>query len=349
MTHRTEQPMARARLAHDAACDGLYAATAGSHATFCRPACAALPLRRGKVRLFATAREALFCGYRPCERCRPLEAGAKLPRWAAGLLARLTRAPTMRIGAAQLRRVGIDPARARRYFQRRYGLTFQAFARASRLREVFRRVREAQVMQRQAFESDEAAGGGGCTALAQLTPHAGDAAVAGEPVTLAWIETPLGPMLAGARRAALCLLEFTDRRMLETQLRILAQRLRAPLVPGRNALTDRLRAELAGYFAGTRRAFTVPLEHPGTAFQQRVWQALIDIPYGQTCSYRDLARRLGKPGAVRAVGRANGMNRIAIVIPCHRVIYADGKLGGYGGGLSRKQQLLDLERGDRLL
>jgi O-6-methylguanine DNA methyltransferase len=118
-----------------------------------------------------------------------------------------------------------------------------------------------------------------------------------------------------------------------------------PLVPGRNRWLDALRVQLAEYFAGQRRQFDLPLVIRGTPFQDRVWQALLTIPYGDTWSYRDLAERIGQSAATRAVGTANGMNRIAIVIPCHRVVNADGRLGGYGGGVWRKQLLLDLERG----
>jgi O-6-methylguanine DNA methyltransferase len=142
-----------------------------------------------------------------------------------------------------------------------------------------------------------------------------------------------------------CLLEFSDRRMLEAQLATLRKRLGVPLVPGRNRWLDMLRVQLGEYFAGERRQFDLPLVIRGTPFQERVWQALLTIPYGDTWSYRDLAGRIGQSGATRAVGTANGMNRIAIVIPCHRVVNADGRLGGYGGGVWRKQALLDLERG----
>jgi AraC family transcriptional regulator of adaptative response/methylated-DNA-[protein]-cysteine methyltransferase len=133
--------------------------------------------------------------------------------------------------------------------------------------------------------------------------------------------------------------------MLETQLEILGRRLRLPLVPGDNEALAQLRAELAEYFAGRRRAFEVPLHVKGSPFQERVWQELVKIPYGETRSYEEIATRVGSPGAVRAVGQANGMNRIAIVLPCHRVVNKSGKLGGYGGGLWRKERLLALERG----
>jgi AraC family transcriptional regulator, regulatory protein of adaptative response / methylated-DNA-[protein]-cysteine methyltransferase len=164
-------------------------------------------------------------------------------------------------------------------------------------------------------------------------------------VNLSHVTTPLGPMLLGATPEAVCLLEFTDRRMLETQLKRLEACLDCVFVPGSNDVARTLEDELARYFAGELTAFTTPLLTPGTPFQQAVWAGLREIPYGQTRSYGEQARALGSPGAVRAVGRANGDNRIAIVIPCHRVVGADGSLTGYGGGLERKRFLLELERG----
>jgi AraC family transcriptional regulator of adaptative response/methylated-DNA-[protein]-cysteine methyltransferase len=162
-------------------------------------------------------------------------------------------------------------------------------------------------------------------------------------IRLAWLDTPLGPMIAGATDGGVCLLEFTDRRMLEQQLVTLRRRFKAGLAPGRHAHLTTLRKELGEYFAGKRQDFAVPVEMRGTPFELRVWKALQEIPYGETRSYADMAVHVGSPAAVRAVGRANGLNAIAIVVPCHRVVNKNGDLGGYGGGLWRKRRLLHLE------
>ena len=159
-----------------------------------------------------------------------------------------------------------------------------------------------------------------------------------------WVESPVGPFVVGCTPEGVCLMEFSDRRMLEAQFATLRKRFGCAIVPGKHAHLDQLKAELAEYFAGARTVFTVPLVYPGTAFQQRVWNGLLQIPYGETCSYEELATAIGAPNAQRAVGTANGMNRMAIIIPCHRVVNKGGKLGGYGGGLWRKQFLIDLER-----
>lgn len=164
-------------------------------------------------------------------------------------------------------------------------------------------------------------------------------------VRLALLQTPLGAMVAGVAAQGLALLEFADRPMLETQLRNVERRFRARLEPGRTAIHDRTQRELDAYFDGSAPiAFTVPITRPGTPFQERVWDALLAIPAGETASYAQIAARIGHPSAVRAVARANGMNRLALVVPCHRVIASDGSLAGYGGGVWRKAALLDQER-----
>lgn len=159
------------------------------------------------------------------------------------------------------------------------------------------------------------------------------------------VESPVGQLVVGVTDRDLVLLEFVDRRLLPTQIARVARALDCVFVPGETPLLQRVRTQLDEYFAGRRKDFDLPIAMTGTPFQVSVWKALGDIPGGATRSYKEVAAAIGRPEAVRAVARANGDNRIAIVIPCHRVIGADGKLVGYGGGLWRKQRLLDLEQG----
>ena len=163
-------------------------------------------------------------------------------------------------------------------------------------------------------------------------------------INITRLETPLGTMFACAAEQGICLLEFTDRKMLETELKSLAKQLNANIIQGANKHFDLLRRQLDEYFEGKRKEFTIQLFTPGTEFQQSVWKVLQTIPYGSTYSYKQQAIALKKPDAFRAVANANGMNRISIIIPCHRVIGEDGNLIGYGGGLLRKKWLLDLEK-----
>ena len=163
------------------------------------------------------------------------------------------------------------------------------------------------------------------------------------PVTVATIDSAVGPLTAGVTDSGLALLEFSDPARLDPQLATL-HRLFGPTQSGGHPILDQLATELAEYFGGTRRQFEVPLVIRGTPFQEAVWRVLLTIPYGTTAAYSDIAERLGRTNGQRAVGLANGQNRIAIVIPCHRVIERAGGLCGYGGGLARKKFLLDLER-----
>ena len=157
------------------------------------------------------------------------------------------------------------------------------------------------------------------------------------------IETPIGEMLAAATDTQLLLFEFPHRRMFDTQLDRVRRAVGCELVAGESPVFSQLRSQLDEYFQGRRREFTVPLHVPGTPFQMKVWAELQRIPIGTTTTYARLAASIGQPNAVRAVARANGDNRIAVIIPCHRVIGSNGELVGYGGGLWRKRKLLELE------
>jgi AraC family transcriptional regulator, regulatory protein of adaptative response / methylated-DNA-[protein]-cysteine methyltransferase len=158
------------------------------------------------------------------------------------------------------------------------------------------------------------------------------------------IKTELGVMIAGAVQEGICLLEFSDRKMLKTEYSDLARLLKTTIEEGEIEYFATLRLQLKEYFEGTRKVFSIPMITPGSEFQQAVWKELLNIEYGNTRSYQQQSLSLGRPASVRAVANANGMNRIAIMIPCHRVIGSDGSLTGYGGGLKRKKWLLDHEK-----
>lgn len=158
-------------------------------------------------------------------------------------------------------------------------------------------------------------------------------------------ESPLGPMIAGATAKGVCFLEWHDRGGTERIRERVEKRYRRPVVSGTNAHLELLQRELESYFTGNLKTFKTPIDVTGTPFELAVWDQLRTIPYGETLSYGGMAQALGKTGAQRAVGRANGANYVSILIPCHRVIDSNGNLHGYGGGLWRKKWLLELERG----
>ena len=155
------------------------------------------------------------------------------------------------------------------------------------------------------------------------------------------MESPVGPLTLGATPDGVCLVSFDDHR---AALDRLQRHFQCDVIPGHHPHLDLLQRALSDYFAGRLTSFRVPVVYSGNSFQNRVWEQLRGIPYGETCSYEKLAQKVGRPRAARAVGNANGLNRVCILIPCHRVIRKDGTLGGYGGGLWRKEWLLRLER-----
>jgi AraC family transcriptional regulator of adaptative response/methylated-DNA-[protein]-cysteine methyltransferase len=335
--------MLRALARSDAAYDGVFVTAVRTTGIFCRPSCRARKPRAENVEFFATTEEALASGFRPCLRCRPLTRAGAPPEWIRGLLEAVARDPARRWTGADLRRRGLNPDRVRRWFLDNHGMTFQAHRRARILGLAAEELKGGTPVLPTALDHGYESLSGFVEAFRRNFGATPSGAPAVSLITVTRVLTPLGPLVAGVSDRGLCLLEFADRRMLETQLGRLTRRLRASVVPGEHEVLDDAARELDAYFKGSLRAFTVPLDARGTPFQEAVWTALRKVPYGETVSYAELARRIRRPSAVRAVARANGDNRLGIVIPCHRVIGADGALTGYGGGLWRKQRLLDLE------
>lgn len=338
-----EDRMYQALLESDPAFEGIFFVGVKSTGIFCRPTCTARKPLRQNVAFFPSPKEALFQGYRPCRRCHPMEEPGRAPEWLQGLLAEIQAAPEAPWKDADLRGRGLSPHRVRRWFKQHHGMTFQAYLRSLRINRAFGHIQRGDKVIEAAYDNGYESLSGFAEAFKQKTGFAPSASAGRQLVQITRLTTPLGPMIAGATEAGICLLEFADRRMLETQFRRLRQRLGAELLPGENPHFGPLETQLNEYFAGKRRTFDLPLLLAGTPFQEEVWRELQRIPYGQTRSYREQATAIGRPEAVRAVARANGDNRIAIIIPCHRVIGADGHLTGYGGGLWRKQYLLELE------
>lgn len=310
---------------------------------FCRLSCTARKPKRENCRFFETIAECLEAGFRPCRRCRPLLPLLDTEPMVRRLVDLLEADPARRWSEPDLVTLGLDPSTVRRAFKRQYGMTFLEMSRLTRVRAGFDALEAGGRVIDAQLEAGFASPSAFREAFAKLLGIPPGALPAEAPLKADVIETPLGAMLAVADGTALHLLEFIDRKALPGEL----GRLRAGrdvVAIGRTAIHERLAAELAGFFAGRARRFDTPLVLHGTPFERRVWAGLQAIPAGETRSYIDLARALEAPTAVRAVARANGANQIAILIPCHRVIGADGSLTGYGGGLWRKQRLIEVER-----
>lgn len=336
--------MTRATLSRDGSYDGLFYACVTSTRIFCRPSCPARKPHAGNIVFRASVRECLLDGYRPCKRCRPLNVNGAAPDGLERLLDRVEQTPCDRLTDADLRGLGMSPFRVRRYFKRHFGMTFQAYHRNRRMGLALEQLRHGADSLSVGFDAGFESASGFRDAFERVFGTTPGQCSQLTCIKTARLETPLGAVVAGANDDGVCLLEFADRRAFARQVASLCRRMRAVVVPGSHHHLDQLAVELNEYFDGHRRSFEVPLVTPGSTFQCRVWAALRAIPYGRSVTYLDLARAIGSNGSQRAVGRANGENRIAIVIPCHRVIRSDGSLCGYGGGVWRKRRLLDLEQ-----
>jgi AraC family transcriptional regulator of adaptative response/methylated-DNA-[protein]-cysteine methyltransferase len=344
------ETMYRALVKRDSTFEGIFYVGVRTTGIFCRPTCTAKKPARENVDFFATPADALSGGYRPCLRCHPVDPEKRPPKLIERLRTEVERAPGGRLTDKELAAMAIDPSTARRQFKRHYGMTFQAYHRARRMGLALSEVRDGghvyEARNGSGFES-ESGFREAFTKIFGAPPMRLRRAKTRSPLFAERIETPLGAMIAVADDEGVRLLEFIDRRATERELSILRKRLRTNIVPGEHRHLTAARQQLADYFFGKKLEFDVPLAPVGSDFQLRVWKILRSIPVGETRSYSWMAKRLGDENARRAVGRANGTNMICIMIPCHRVISADGTLCGYGGGLWRKKWLLDHERRHR--
>jgi AraC family transcriptional regulator of adaptative response/methylated-DNA-[protein]-cysteine methyltransferase len=340
-----DQAMYAALLHKDSSFEGIFFAAVKTTGIFCRPTCTARKPKPENVEYFASAREAIAHGYRPCKVCQPLCVQGATPDWLRVLLDEVGQNPQRRFKDVDLAGRGLEPSRVRRWFKKNHGITFQSYLRMLRINNAFGQIKYGEKIVDAAYDHGFESLSGFGEAFKRTTGFAPGESSGKQVITVTRVLTPLGPMLAGAVEDRLCLLEFTDRRMLETQISRLKRQLRAELAPGDCTLFRELHEQLQAYFAGSLKAFEIPLSLSGTPFQQRVWAELQRIPFGATRSYKQQAEAIGNPAAVRAVARANGDNRIGIIVPCHRVIGAQGELVGYGGGLWRKRWLLAHEQG----
>ncbi len=328
----------------DLSYEGIFYTGVKTTGIFCRPSCSARKPEFKNVEFFRSVKEAILAGYQPCKRCSPMQPLGNTPDWLKDLFKELKENNLSKWKDSDLRKKHFDPSRVRRWFKKNYNMTFHSYVRSLRLGNALGRLKHGEDLTQTAFDHGYESLSGFRDAIKKITGTSAGKSGNQIQVYVNRILTPLGPMLTGATNEGICLLEFMDRRMLNTQLKILDKRLNCNFTPGTNEFIDQLAKELKEYFNGGLKNFSVPLVFTGTDFQKHVWKNLIQIPSGQTISYEELARRIGNISAVRAVAKANGDNRIAIVIPCHRVIGKDGSLTGYGGGLWRKKYLIDLEK-----
>ena len=328
----------------DSTFEGIFVTGVKTTGIFCRPSCRARKPKVENVVFFDSAKIAIQHGFRPCKVCKPMEKLDETPNYIYGIIDELHNNPYLRIKDEDLRQRGINPSKIRRWFKKHHKMTFHAYQRMLRINTAYKSIKDGDTITDSAFSSGFESLSGFNESYRIIFGESPTSPGKKNVLNINRFTTPIGPMFACASKEGLCLLEFTDRRMLESEFKDLRKRLNAIILPGDNPHLKQVQVEIQEYFNGNRKGFSVPLHTPGTEFQNTVWKGLNKIPYGNTRSYKEQAVALGKTNATRAVASANGQNRIAIIIPCHRVIGSDGKLVGYGGGLHRKKWLLDLER-----
>lgn len=323
--------------------EGVFYVGVKTTGVFCRPTCSARKPKFENCEFFNTAKEALIAALRPCQRCRPLSHPNQVSSVVQALVDAVEKNPEKRWKSIDFRQLSIDESTARRQFKKRFGMTFVEYARARRMGLAMKQIRGGNAVIDAQLSVGYESSSGFRDAFSRIM---GSAPTKSNHLILkaAWIDTQLGPMIAIADDMELYLLEFADRRGLEREIERLRKRMKAAIIPGETPVIKKITKELMDYFNGKNVDFKTPLKLIGSGFQKSVWAALQKIPPGETRSYLNIASAIKKPTAFRAVANANGANQLAIIIPCHRVINNNGELGGYGGGISRKQWLIDHEK-----
>lgn len=322
---------------------GIFFVGVKTTSVFCIPTCRARKPKKENVEFYKTYKDALENGYRPCKICNPTENANKAPKEIEQAINLIKENPKKIIKDFELRKMNLNPENIRRWFKKNYGITFHAFQRMYRINNAYEELKKGKNTTETAFEMGyDSLSGFGYTykKIIGNSPSSNNKKL----ILIDRLTTPIGPMFICSTEKGICLLEFTNRKMLETELKDLQKRLNAKIISGENKFIAQAKNEISEYFNGNRKTFNIQLDTPGTDFQNLVWKELLKIPYGKTISYKTQAKSIGKEKAVRAVANANGHNKISIIIPCHRVIGSDGKLTGYGGGIERKKWLLDFEK-----
>lgn len=323
---------------------GIFYVGVKTTSVFCIATCRARKPKFENVEFYTTFKEALDAGYRPCKVCKPTENANEAPKQVVLAMEMVRNNPKEKISDHQLRQLQISPELVRRWFKVNYGMTFQAYQRMYRINNAFQELKSGKKAIDTALDTGyESLSGFGYT-YKKFVGKSPIQSTENKVILINRLTTPLGPMFISATDEGVCLLEFVDRRMLETEFKDLQRLLKAKIIAGENCHIKQAKKEIDEYFKGIRKHFDVKLHTPGTEFQKSVWQHLKKVPYGELSTYQQQAEKINNPKAVRAVASANGFNRVSIIIPCHRVIGKDGKLTGYGGGLERKRWLIEHEK-----
>jgi AraC family transcriptional regulator, regulatory protein of adaptative response / methylated-DNA-[protein]-cysteine methyltransferase len=330
----------------DERADGSFFYSVATTGVYCRPSCGARTPRPENVAFHATEADAERAGFRACKRCRPgepsrAEAHAQLVAELCRFIARAEQPPSLEALAAE---AGLSPYYLQRVFKAVTGLSPHAYARGLRAARVRDELERGESVTSAMYGAGFGSSGRFYAAsdkLLGMTPSAYQKGGDQRDVHFAVGACSLGAILVAASARGVCAITLGDDP--EQLVRDLQDRFPRANLIGADPAFEALVAQVVGFVEAPRRGLTLPLDLRGTAFQQRVWQALSEIPPGTTASYAEVATRIGAPAAVRAVAQACGQNPVAVAIPCHRVVRSDGQLSGYRWGVERKRALLARE------
>jgi len=342
ITKRQQRKYYDALVRKDPAYVGVFYAGVKTTGIFCHSICPARKPKFENCEFFHIAEEALLASYRPCKRCHPLSPPQATTKTIQLLIDAVEANPERRWKDADFKKIGVDESTVRRQFKKRFGMTFVQYARARRMGIAMKEIRKGGSIINAQLSTGYESGSGFRDAFLRVigtTPRSNST----NNLFASWLDTKLGPMIAIADERALILLEFVNRRGLENEILRLRDKTQSTIIPGDSNPIRQIRNELTGYFDGMQSTFKTPVNFIGTPFQKAVWRELLKIPAGQTSTYTDIAKKIRKSNATRAVGQANSKNQLAIIVPCHRVIKNDRTVGGYGGGVARKKWLLEHE------
>jgi AraC family transcriptional regulator of adaptative response/methylated-DNA-[protein]-cysteine methyltransferase len=335
-------------VARDSAADGKFVYSVKTTGVYCRPSCAARPARPENLRFHATCADAERAGFRPCKRCKPEQPSLAEQHAAkvAGICRLIEKAEVVPTLGELAECAGLSTYHFHRIFKAATGLTPKAYAAAHRARRVRNELDRSGTVTAAIFGAGYNSGGRfyeKSNDMLGMTPSRYRAGGASTEIRFAVGECSLGSILVGASERGVCAIFLGDDP--DVLVRDLQDRFpRADLIGGDKAF-EGIVAKVVGFVEAPGLGLDLPLDIRGTAFQQRVWQALGKIPVGSTVSYTELAKRIGSPKSVRAVAQACAANAIAVAIPCHRVVRNDGALSGYRWGVERKRVLLEKESG----
>jgi len=342
----TDQVMLEAFFARDTSYDGIFVTGVQTTGIFCRPVCPARKPKPENVKYFSSVRDALLAGFRPCKRCKPEQPSLVEQHVAtvAAICKFIEEAETVPGLKELAERAGLSAYYFHRVFKAATGVTPKGYAAAHRARRVRNELDRSATVTDAIFGAGYNSGGRfyeKSNAVLGMTPSNYRAGGASTEIRFAVGECSLGSILVAASERGVCAIFLGGDP--DALVRDLQDRFpRADLIGGDKTFEETV-AKVVGFVEAPGLGLHLPLDVRGTAFQQRVWQALANIPAGSTASYTEMAKRIGSPKAVRAVAHACAANAIAVAIPCHRVVRNDGGLAGYRWGVERKRALLEKE------